>query len=67
MPPKPPVVHGRARADALAYGPTAPQTVGAVRRPGASAHGRDFRRKVKTVLVLNVFTPALSGRPQAGR
>jgi para-nitrobenzyl esterase len=54
MPPVKPAAWSGVR-DALAYGPTAPQTVG-VRRGGneVPAEGEDC-------LVLNVFTPALSG------
>jgi para-nitrobenzyl esterase len=50
MPPTKPVAWTGTR-DALAWGPTAPQTVGAS-RPDGPAEGEDC-------LVLNVFTPAL--------
>jgi para-nitrobenzyl esterase len=53
MPPTKPTAWTGTR-DALAYGPTAPQTGGGARRPGAPEEGEDC-------LVLNVFTPALSG------
>ena len=46
MPPKPPAPWKGMR-DALAYGPTAPQTVGAADVRG-ERHGRDFRKRVKT-------------------
>jgi para-nitrobenzyl esterase len=45
--------------DAIAYGPTAPQTVGTGgRRPGSPAEDEDC-------LVLNVFTPSVSGGKRA--
>src|SRR5439155_15900828 len=50
MPPVKPTPWTNTR-DALAYGPTAPQALGRVRR-GVPAEGEDC-------LVLNVFTPAL--------
>jgi para-nitrobenzyl esterase len=56
MPPVKPVAWTGVR-DALVYGPTAPQTVGAGRgggRAGRPAEGEDC-------LVLNVFTPSLTG------
>jgi para-nitrobenzyl esterase len=51
MPPTKPTAWTGTR-DALAWGPTAPQTVGAASRPDGPAEGEDC-------LVLNVFTPAL--------
>jgi para-nitrobenzyl esterase len=54
MPPTKPVGWTDTR-DALAYGPTAPQTVGAAVRPAGSPP------ESEDCLVLNVFTPALSG------
>jgi len=59
MPPKPPVPWTGTR-DALAYGPTAPQTVGAADAPGRPARAR-LPEEGEDCLVLNVFTPALSG------
>src|SRR5580765_3200928 len=59
MPPKPPAPWTGAR-DALAYGPTAPQTVGAADAPGRAARAR-LPEEGEDCLVLNVFTPALSG------
>lgn len=54
MPPIKPAKWSGVR-DALAYGPTAPQTVGTARtRPGALPEGEDC-------LVLNVWTPSVSG------
>jgi para-nitrobenzyl esterase len=58
MPPLKPVRWSGVR-DAIAYGPTAPQTVGAVgARPGSPAEDEDC-------LVLNVFTPSVSGGKRA--
>jgi para-nitrobenzyl esterase len=54
MPPTKPVAWTGTR-DALAYGPTAPQTVGAAARPAGTPEENE------DCLVLNVFTPALSG------
>jgi len=59
MPPKPPPPWTGTR-DALAYGPTAPQTVGAADVPGRAARAR-LAEEGEDCLVLNVFTPALSG------
>ncbi|HMJ87145.1 MAG TPA: carboxylesterase family protein [Vicinamibacterales bacterium] len=59
MPPKPPVAWKGTR-DALAYGPTAPQTVGAIDVRGRAARAR-LPEEAEDCLVLNVFTPALSG------
>jgi para-nitrobenzyl esterase len=59
MPPKPPVAWKGTR-DALAYGPTAPQTVGAVDVRGRAARAR-LPEEGEDCLALNVFTPALSG------
>jgi para-nitrobenzyl esterase len=59
MPPKPPAPWKGTR-DALAYGPTAPQTVGAADVPGRAARAR-IPEEGEDCLVLNVFTPALSG------
>jgi para-nitrobenzyl esterase len=59
MPPKPPVPWKGTR-DALAYGPTAPQTVGAVDVRGRAARTR-LPEEGEDCLVLNVFTPALNG------
>jgi len=59
MPPKPPAPWTGTR-DALAYGPTAPQTVGAADVPGRAARAR-LAEEGEDCLVLNVFTPALSG------
>jgi para-nitrobenzyl esterase len=53
MPPTKPAKWTGVR-DALAYGPTAPQTVGGRARPGAPPEGEDC-------LVLNVWTPSVSG------
>jgi para-nitrobenzyl esterase len=59
MPPKPPVPWKGTR-DALAYGPTAPQTVGAADVPGRAARAR-LPEESEDCRVLNVFTPALRG------
>jgi para-nitrobenzyl esterase len=59
MPPKQPVAWKGTR-DALAYGPTAPQTVGALDVRGRAARAR-LPEEGEDCLVLNVFTPALSG------
>jgi para-nitrobenzyl esterase len=57
MPPVKPVAWTGVR-DALAYGPTAPQTVG-TGRGGGGRGGRPAESE--DCLVLNVFTPSLSG------
>jgi para-nitrobenzyl esterase len=59
MPPKHPAPWKGTR-DALAYGPTAPQTAGAVDVRGRAARAR-LPEESEDCLVLNVFTPALSG------
>jgi para-nitrobenzyl esterase len=59
MPPKPPAAWKGIR-DALAYGSTAPQTVGAADVRGRAARAR-LPEESEDCLVLNVFTPALSG------
>ena len=59
MPPKQPAAWKGTR-DALTYGPTAPQTVGAVDVRGRAARAR-LPEEGEDCLVLNVFTPALSG------
>ena len=59
LPPKPPAPWKGTR-DALAYGPTAPQTVGAADDRGRAARAR-LPEEGEDCLVLNVFTPALSG------
>ena len=59
LPSKPPAPWKGTR-DALAYGPTAPQTVGAADVRGRAARAR-LPEEGEDCLVLNVFTPALSG------